>query len=419
MIARTATLCVLMVATPVFSQTPADMPPQVVDLAGVLKLATDANPRLALEQQNLAVARAERRTAGALPNPAVSYTRSRQPGESTNFDGPLSREWSIEQPIPLPGQRSSRVKAADLGIDAANARIAAMGNELAADAGAAYVALLAAQEKQALLTASLHDLRQLRDVVAGRNASGMASEYDVLRVDVELADWRARVAEADADLIDRQGQLAVLLGFPSWRPLGRADELHPRSLQSNAPEAKEHPALAAARREEAAAQANVVVAHRERLPNLSVNTGQFWTTQPYGRTHIVGLAVEVPLFDTRRGAYDKARAEAKSAGWRRTLVEAQVRADVERYAAQVRERTAALEEFRQQVEPRLPALRRMADDAYRLGRSSIAELLDAARASHETGLNRIDLIANLLEAQLRLRAARGELTTAELTTSGP
>jgi cobalt-zinc-cadmium efflux system outer membrane protein len=50
----------------------------------------------------------------------------------------------------------------------------------------------------------------------------------------------------------------------------------------------------------------------------------------------------------------------------------------------------------------------MAEDAYRLGRSSLLEWLDATRTLYEQRLARVELLSAAAEAQIRLRGARGE-----------
>lgn len=396
-------IALLLGASPLLAQTP----PNTVDLPTVLNLAKESSPRLTLDRQEIAVAEAERRTAGAFPNPTIAYGRQRPGSGNALFDGKRQQDVSVELPLLIGGQRGARVEAAERGIDAARARFAASGNLFAAEAGAGYVALLAAQEKRAVLSSGLEELDRLRDVVAGRQTSGMASQYDLLRVDVELASWRTRAAEAEAEQVDRQGQLASLLGFPGWRPQA-SGELRPLNVKPDSPITQENPSIVAARRDEAVAQASSEVARRERFPAVSINAGRTWTSEPFGSANIVGLSVELPFLDTRGGALDKARAEAQSATLRRQLVEAETLADLQRYSSQVARRSAALEQFRQQLGQRLPALKQMADDAYRLGRSSIIELLDATRTRYETQIGQLELVAGLMEAELRLQAARGE-----------
>ncbi|MFH1812633.1 MAG: TolC family protein [Pseudomonadota bacterium] len=397
-------LAVLGAICPARAQTP---PPERVDLRAVLLLARESSPRLALDRQGVAVAEAERQTAAAYPNPVVSYGRQRPGGSNTLFDGKRQQDVSVELPLLIGGQRGARVEAADRRIDAARARARASGSDLATEAGAAHVALLFAQERRALLAYGLGEFSFLRELVSGRQTSGMASQYDVLRIDVEVEAWRTRLADAEAEEADRQGILAALLGFPRWRPVAIGD-IQPLDVRLDAV-AQDNPAVTAARSEEWAALALTELARRERFPAVSLNAGRSWTSDPFGSSDILGVSVEIPILDTRTGAVEKARAEAIAASVRRQLAESGVQTDIDRYAVQVMRRREALEAFRTRMSDRLPGLRQMAEDAYRLGRGSIVELLDATRVRYETQLGQLDLMAGLMEAELRLEAAKGRL----------
>lgn len=397
-------LCLLLPA----AQAQPALPPEQIDLPTVLSLARDSSPRIALDRQDIEVARAERRIASALPNPTLSYGRTRPGGGAALFDGSRQQDVGIELPLLIGGQRGARTEAAERGIEAARARVQFSTNALGAEAGAAHVGLLAAQQRQGLVAEGLQELQRLRDIVAGRQASGMASAYDLLRVDVELVAWRNRLTDVQAELADRQGQLAGLLGYADWRPQA-VGELRPLQLPAASLDAYSAPLALAARREEEAAVAATEVARSERYPAVALQAGRTWTREPYGAAGTLGLAVEIPLLDTRGGALDRARAQATTAGLRRQLAEATVAADLQRYQAQVSQRTLALEAFQQDVGQRLPQLRQMAEDAYRLGRSPVIELLDATRSRYELQLSGIDLTAALMDAQLRLLATRGDL----------
>ncbi len=77
------------------------------------------------------------------------------------------------------------------------------------------------------------------------------------------------------------------------------------------------PAVIAAGHEVDVAQSGVEVARRERWPALSVSAGRAWTNDPFGAANFIGLTVEIPFFDTRRGPLAKAEADAITAGLRR------------------------------------------------------------------------------------------------------
>jgi len=393
-------------------------PLDVVDLAAVLRLARDASPRLAVERQAIAGAEANRISAGAYPNPTLNYGRFRPSGgqSSTLFTGTRQEQATVDLPLLVAGQRSARVERADRDIEAARARVASGASSLSAEAGAAYVALLAAQEKAALLLAANEELARMRNIVAGRQAAGAASRYDLTRLDVELGGSRAKLENAKADVSDQAGNLAALLGLPNWRPRA-AGGLSPMALDATALDkardrAAGSPASIAAIREETAAQSGVEVARRERVPVPSVSLGRSWTSEPFGSANYLGLSVEIPLLDTRRGQLARAEADAITATLRRELTQAEVAANLERLASMIAARQAALRRFELEAASQLPALRQMAEDAYRLGRSSILELLDATRARYDLHQTRIDLVAALYEAQLRFLATNGDLERA-------
>lgn len=388
--------------------------PDVVDLPAVLRLVRNSSPRLSLEREGVAGAEANRITAGAYPNPTLSYGLLRPSGgQSSMFDGSRQQQTTIDVPLLIAGQRSARAERAEREIEAARARVASGASSLAAEAGAAFVALLAAQEKRRLVLAANEELARTRAIVAGREATGMASRYDLIRIEVELGGQRAKLEETSAEVSDRSGNLAALLGLKDWRPRASGD-LRPLVLTAEVLErprdrALSGPAAIAARREEAAAQSSVEVARRERWPVPSISAGRAWTSDPYGASNFVGLSVEIPIFDTRQGPLAKAESEARAAALRRTLAEAEVAANLERLANVIAARQTALQRFEQEAWVRLPSLRQMAEDAYRLGRSSIFELLDSTRSRYELSQTHIDLVASLYEAQLRFLAANGDL----------
>ena len=61
------------------------------------------------------------------------------------------------------------------------------------------------------------------------------------------------------------------------------------------------------------------------------------------------------------------------------------------------------------VDVRSPALRQMAEDAYRLGRGSVLELIDAARTRVDARVTGIDLRLGIVQQELRIQAVTGGL----------
>ena len=383
-------------ATSLWAQEPASALPQQLTLPVLLRLVAERSPRLAVEQVGIDTAEAERITAGAFPNPSVSYGRfAPSSGARTLFDGSQQQQATLDLPLLISGQRGARIEAAEQGLLATRARVGLAGNELALRAADLFVGLQAAQEKVSMLDESVVEIRRVVEIVSGRLNSGAASRYDLTRVEVELAGVNARLADARAELADKSMGLAALLGAPGWRP--RADGTpSPADLPASVAEWREtmisrNPQIVAARREEEAAQAALTRTQRERWPVPVLSVGRAWTSDPFGAANFVGLSTEIPLSDARRGMMAKAAADLRAAQRRREAIESEADVELQRLVDALAQRRAALERFRQNVGERIPALKQMAEDAYQLGRGSLLELIDSARSRLDARLTEVDL----------------------------
>lgn len=388
--------------------------PQHLTLPTLLKLVAERSPRLAVEQVAIESAQAERISAGARPNPTISYGRfTPSGGARTLFEGSLQQQASVDLPLLLGGQRGARIEAADKELLAARARVGLAGSELALRAADLFVGLQAAQEKAAMIAASAAEVERIVAIVSGRLDSGAASRYELTRAQVELASANARLADARGDVAEKSAGLAALLGAPEWRPSASGTPV-PAGLSSSAAEwrgalASSNPQIVAARREEQAARAALERSERERWPVPVLSVGRTWTGDPFGAANFVGLSTEIPLSDAWRGLRAKAAADLRAAQRRREAIEAEADVELRRLVEALDQRRAALEGFRRNVGERVPALKQMAEDAYRLGRGSLLELLDAARSRLDARLTEADLRAATVSQELRILAVTGKL----------
>jgi cobalt-zinc-cadmium efflux system outer membrane protein len=73
-------------------------------------------------------------------------------------------------------------------------------------------------------------------------------------------------------------------------------------------------------------------------------------------------------------------------------------------------RRATLAEFDCDVLAPLPSLKQIAEDAYRLGKTGLLELLDSSRSSTEIKLNHLVLVVAEIEAETDTMIASGLLS---------
>jgi len=358
--------------------------PTTVTIDDVLQLLNERSPRTAADRASIDIAAAERITARTYPNPDVSYGAVHLvSGLSTG--AVTQHQLVFDQPLLLFKQRRARVGEADLNVTAEFGRVAETLEGRRLEARQAFARLLSRQQQLAVIQDSLADLQRVEDVVRGRAQAGERSNYDVARIETETERVRVEMMNADADVDDAAGELATLLGFPGWMPRA-VGTLEPNAQVSTDVEAlwttaqQRRPSLVAIRQQQAAARGGLFLAQRERLPVPAVSAGTQMTQNVNGTSTFLGFSMPLPFFDRGQGAIAKATAQIRAQDLALEAGLAEARADIERATTVLAKRRDALTELETRVVQRVPALRRMSEDAYREGGADILELLDAMRS---------------------------------------
>jgi len=381
--------------------------PERVTLEEVLRIVGDG-PRVAASQRDADAARAERDASGRFANPTLSFGRSRPSGgERTIFDADRQDQASLELPVPIFGQRAARVQVAERQVERAQWQVQSTLGEAKKSAALGFVRLLVAQEQLALRLRARGEIERIRGIVSGRLDNGMASRYDLARADAELSLASVGVQKAQAELAEQAAAIAALAGVGGWRPQaqGALESLRPLPAIDADALLDRSPALQTARAETRAVEARIELAQRERFPVPSIGVARTWTSGPFGATNFLGVSSEIPLLDTRRAQEDKARAEAAAARSRERAIEAGLRAELQRHLEALRARRAALERLRGGDGTFLE----MAESAYRLGRATLFELLDARRTQLEAADARLELLGAIAESGIEIEAISGAL----------
>jgi len=381
--------------------------PERVTLEEVLRIVGDG-PRVAASQRDADAARAERDASGRFANPTLSFGRSRPSGgERTIFDADRQDQASLELPVPIFGQRAARVQVAERQVERAQWQVQSTLGEAKKSAALGFVRLLVAQEQLALRLRARGEIERIRGIVSGRLDNGMASRYDLARADAELSLASVGVQKAQAELAEQAAAIAALAGVGGWRPQaqGALESLRPLPAIDADALLDRSPALQTARAETRAAEARIELAQRERFPVPSIGVARTWTSGPFGATNFLGVSSEIPLLDTRRAQEDKARAEAAAARSRERAIESGLRAELQRHLEALRARRAALERLRGGDGTFLE----MAESAYRLGRATLFELLDARRTQLEAADARLELLGAIAESGIEIEAISGAL----------
>jgi outer membrane protein TolC len=82
-----------------------------------------------------------------------------------------------------------------------------------------YYALLLAQENHRLISESVDRIRQSLEETQALNRAGIASDYDVLRLEVELANLEPNLRRAENGIVQARRQLAIELNIEAMEDL--------------------------------------------------------------------------------------------------------------------------------------------------------------------------------------------------------
>jgi outer membrane protein TolC len=308
---------------------------------------------------------------------------------------------AIQQSIFDGGRTQSGVRAASLDRDLAEARREAARQDLAFKAAQAFIRALEREAGVRAAQAAVDAAESDRERARARRDVGLATDADVLAMDVHLADMRQQRISASGDLAVAYVQLADVVGLPltssftlvqpaPWPALDDDDALVREALAR-------HP-----RRREADVQIQRAdnarrTARAALLPTISAQAG--WelngdTLATQRSSWGLGVDVHINLFDgfeTRERMAEAAHARARTTAERERVdrgIEVDVRATLANW-------TAA----------------RAREDA---GRAALAQARESQRIVRERYDGGLATIADVLRAAEAVRAAESRATAAEM-----
>lgn len=277
-------------------------------------LALRVNPVYRQAQAEVQRAEGERRSVEPWfpENPVVDAAVG--PREAIGLPLSTSYQVRLEQRVDLPGQRRTRLEAADEAILLAELERDAVAAQVRAALLRAYIATLAARRKTEVAAQEVGFLAKAVDAARARVEAGAASEIEHQLALSELG--QARVAHSQAAGAEAQAmqQLRAVLDLPYDREIRLTSELRtpdlrqaPRAeLLRNATERRRD--LLALRQEEKAAEAQIDRLKMERLPQvvLTMNASQDSATEYWVGP---GLMIRPTIWQRFQGPIAVAQAE--------------------------------------------------------------------------------------------------------------
>jgi cobalt-zinc-cadmium efflux system outer membrane protein len=380
-------------------------------IASLVAEAYQKNPELHFYEQEIAVARGDRRTAGTWPNPDLS---SQIGGKSYNSlggkylgTGPV---WSVSltQTFEFPGRVSLRKAIADKQITLAQLGLEQFRVSLRNQIETLCYRLLAAQDRAAAATEVAQRFRDLISVLILREPAGPTPLIEMRILEGSAATFNHRATQALIELQSAQFELNLLRGVAVNLPVEVARQ------NVNLPTLPDSDRLIAnayeqnfdlqTRRTELEQQGfRVRLARNEHWP--SVKTGPYTAGENVvdsERELGVSLSVSLPFWNQARGSEEAAnarlnQAEVSLAAAMRDL-ERQIMTAAQSYNQELKE----LGEDTPQLLDQLRDAAKLADDNYRLGALPIStyteiqlQYVDATDAVLSARLDALQNLSNL------------------------
>jgi outer membrane protein, heavy metal efflux system len=345
-------------------------------IASLIEEAYQKNPELHFYEQEIAVARGDRRTAGTWPNPDLSGQIG---GKSYNSlggkylgTGPV---WSVSltQTFEFPGRVSLRKAIADKQIALAQLGLEKFRVSLRNQIEMLCYRLLAAQDRAAAATEVAQRLRDLISVLVLREPAGPTPLIEMRILEGNAATFNRRASQALIELQSAQFELNLLRGVAVNLPV----EVARQSL--NLPTLPDAERLIASsyeqnfdlqtRRTELEQQGfRVRLARNEHWP--SVKMGPYTAGENVvdsERELGLSLSVSVPFWNQARGSEEAAQARLNQAEVSITAamrdLDRQIMTAADSYNQELKE----LNEDTPQLLEQLRDAAKVADDNYRLG----------------------------------------------------
>ncbi|EKT4467139.1 TolC family protein [Pseudomonas putida] len=380
---------------------------QGLSLPQALDAAFAQNPELAAAGREIGIAEGERRQAGLIPNPELSWEV-----EDTRRDTSTTTV-TLSQALELGGKRGARIELASAGQSVAQLELERQRNGLRADVVQAFHAALRAQTALELAQQSQALTERGLQVVQGRIKAGQSSPVEATRAQVQLAQARAQVRRAESQRTVAYQALARLTGNP-LAPFDRLDASHlspgpaPRAevlLDKIARTAEWRLAEAQIQRGEAALGSEKA----QRIPDLTVSLGSQYSREDRERVNVVGLSMPLPLFDRNQGNVLAAARRADQARDLRNAVELRLRSDTRSAVSQW---AAAMEDVQAYDRTILPSAQQAVDTATRgfeMGKFGFLDVLDAQRTLIEARGLYLDALASATDARAQVERIYGDL----------
>ncbi len=387
----------------------------VDDPEALAQLAVERQPSLEALRSGVDALQSAADVARLWTDPTVAAELSNLPVSAPwiNQHAMAGIQLKLQQRFPAPGEMKARSAAAVAKVDAAEARVAVLANSLKGEVRGRYWDLALVRQLRAITAAHVAELEGLVNAVEARYQVGVASQHDLLQLQLRHDRLAEALPDLDARAVALQAALngalarepATTITTPADSPIaalpGDADA-RLTGLDAH-PELASLAALAAAERAEAErAEAEVMpdpsvwLGYRIRAPQSNGDPGTNFVT--------AGLSVPLPAASTRRFRAHASAATARAEAAEHTAEAQRLRFAAQLAGAEARYARAAARSttYRDALESAARAALQSTRSAYQVDRAGFSDLIRAE-------IDLLDVRRERLRAEAAAASARAEV----------
>jgi outer membrane protein, heavy metal efflux system len=375
-------------------------------LEGVLERARERSVAVVAAKARLEEARARVRGARVVrDNPVLDAAA----GHRYEDGGPTDLDFGLSQTFELGGRRSGRIAAAEGALAREMALADAVRVRALREVATSFFRSLAAEERVRLARTSSGYAAEVERLTDRRYAAGDVAALDVNLAAGALAKARSEERAAEAEEVLAKSELRVLLGLNAGRALTLEGDIRPRPL----PDVPEPERVAGERPEVRAIEAEV----REAEAEIAVGKGLRWPDVTPGvrlekddGTYVLwgGLKVTLPVWTRGQEVRGRGEARASRLGLELEAARRAARVEVEAAYEAYRLRLAAVSALDDSA-ARLEENAILAQRSYEVGQIGLSEWLQVRRETLETRLVHLVRLLEAREAEIDLLAKAGLL----------
>ncbi len=366
------------------------------------------NPQLKSQTATLRSLHALAQQAALLPNPVIRF-------EAENFGGNRSEDdveytGGLSQLIETGGKRHARTSLARAKAQAYELRRDIATAAILANARIAYAEVIAARSRLALSEKEVAIRREAKRLISRKSSHGGA-----LRLEVEKAEVSLQTAEVVRDQRRQELTVAKRTLASLWGSRQTDLTFTTRELQLHDPEtellvdAGKSPDVAFATANREAAEKSVDLQRAMAIPNVTVSAGYRRFDATDDHAFVADVSVPLPLFDRNQfatdGAEERLKARHFDASHARITVSVQLETLRDRLRLLLRERKLLDGRLLPQTEKVLTS----ATDAYRLGRITYLDYLDAQTTYLERRERLVTVTLSAIRNQVEIQRLTGTL----------